>query len=291
MQMVFHIGVHATDGDRLLKTLLNNRGWLLNHGTEVVLPNRHRGLFEEALMGLNGGSATHEMEQIMLDAILESESPRRVVFSTQTFMGAPGRAVTREGFYAQMGRRIAALSNLFPNAEAEFFVALRNPATLLTDVLQQFSGGDYTTLMQGKLPLDLRWRDPIQQLVQAAQGRRVVAWCHEDVLLIWPEVVRLIGNIPSHVPLSGALTYVQEVLDETGMEKLREALGSRDQMTVTQRRELQSAILLREAPDGAFDQEVDLPDWSQELVDQVTANYHQDVAEIAVLPGVEFILP
>ena len=93
MQMVFHLGVHGTDGDRLLKTLLNNRDWLMQHGTDIVTPNRHRGLFEEALMSLKGGRATAEMQQIMLDAVLHSESPDRAVFSTPTFMGAPGRVV------------------------------------------------------------------------------------------------------------------------------------------------------------------------------------------------------
>ena len=93
MEMVFHLGVHCTDGDRLLKTLLNNREWLLGKGTEIVTPQRHRGLFEEALMALNGGRATPEMEQIMLDAMLTAEAPRRVVLSTPTFMGAPGRVV------------------------------------------------------------------------------------------------------------------------------------------------------------------------------------------------------
>ncbi|MEO1959391.1 MAG: TolC family protein [Paracoccus sp. (in: a-proteobacteria)] len=142
MEMVFHLGVHCTDGDRLLKTLLNNREWLLGKGTEIVTPQRHRGLFEEALMALNGGRATPEMEQIMLDAMLTAEAPRRVVLSTPTFMGAPGRVCGRnEGLYPQMGSRAAALASLFPQAQAEFFLAIRNPATLLSEVLPIFTGG------------------------------------------------------------------------------------------------------------------------------------------------------
>ena len=64
MEMVFHLGVHCTDGDRLLKTLLNNREWLLGKGTEIVTPQRHRGLFEEALMALNGGRAGEEEDEL-----------------------------------------------------------------------------------------------------------------------------------------------------------------------------------------------------------------------------------
>ena len=108
MQMVFHLGVHCTDGDRLLKTLLNNRDWLMQHGTDVITPNRHRGLFEEALMSLKGGRATAEMQQIMLDAVLNADSPERAVFSTTTFMGAPGRVVRHLDAEAQEGLRASA---------------------------------------------------------------------------------------------------------------------------------------------------------------------------------------
>ncbi|WP_410216668.1 hypothetical protein [Paracoccus sp. (in: a-proteobacteria)] len=291
MQMVFHLGVHGTDGDRMLKTLLNNRAVLQKAGTEVVTPNRHRGIFDEALKSLGGGTATPEMEQIMLDAILDSDEPQRVVMSTPTFMGAPGRAVGREGLYPQMGLRAAALSRLFPSARTEFFLALRNPATLLTEVLPQFAGGGYDNLMQGCDPLNLRWRVPVQQLVRAAQGRRIVLWCHEDVPLIWPEVVRMVGNMAPEVPLSGGLLYMHEIVGDLGIARLRDAMAGHDRLTVAQRRQIWGDMIGTHAQPDTLDQAVDLPGWTQETVDQVTAHYHADLGEIAVLPGVEFLLP
>ena len=36
---------------------------------------------------------------------------------------------------------------------------------------------------------------------------------------------------------------------------------------------------------------VDVPGWDQFTVDRITAAYDADVAEIAALPGVEFIAP
>lgn len=291
MQMAFHLGVHGTDGDRLLKTLLRNRDWLLQHGTDVVTPNRHRGLFDEALMALKGGRATPEMQQIMLDAVLDCEAPSRAIFSSPTFMGAPGRAVGQAGLYPQMGARAAALANLFPDHETEFFVAIRNPAALITDVLPMFSGGGYFVLMQGREPLDLRWRQPIQNLLRAVPGRRVVIWCHEDVPLIWPEVARLIGNVPPDAPLQGGAVYLQEILGDAGMERLRAEVAAQDQLTIARRRAVTAEVIAQHALPAALDQVIDLPGWTQEVVDQVTERYRADVAEIAVLPGVEFILP
>lgn len=292
MQMVFHLGVHCTDGDRLLKSLLNNRDELLHHGTEIVPPNRHRGLFEEALMALNGGTATAEMEQIMLDAMLVGDAPRRVVFSTPSFMGAPGRVCGRnQGLYPQMGARAAALANLFPSAGSEFFLAIRNPATLLTEVLNIFTGGDYEVLLQGNPPLRLRWAEAIQRLIRSVPGRRIVIWCHEDVPLIWPEILRLAGALPIGAPLTGGLAYLQELVTEEGFAELQAILAGQDQLSVKRRRDLEAQALERHALPSALDQEIGLPGWTQDLVDQVTDQYHADIAEIAVLPGVEFILP
>ena len=291
MQMVFHLGVHATDGDRLLKTLLNNRDWLMQHGTDIITPNRHRGLFEEALMSLNGGRASAEMQQIMLDAVLNADSPERAVFSTPTFMGAPGRVVGQAGLYPQMGARAAALANLFPDHEVEFFLAMRNPASLIAEVLPVFTGGGYHVLMQGRQPLELRWRDAIQGLLRAVPGRRVVIWCHEDVPLIWPEIARLAGNIPPEAPLKGAMMYLGDILTGAGLAELKEALAAQDQMTIARRRDLSSQMIRDHGLPAVLDQVIDLPGWTQDLVDRVTAQYRADVAEIAVLPGVEFVLP
>lgn len=290
MQMVFHIGAHGTDRDRLLKTLLNNRAWLLQNRVEIVAPGRHRGLFEEAMAALNGCPATAEMQQIMLDAMLDSEAPRRVIMSTPSLLGLPARAVGPQGLYPLIGSRAAALANLFPQAQAEFFIALRNPAVMLSK-LSHLAPGGYEAMMQGCDPRELRWRDAIRRLVNAAQGRRVVIWCHEDVPLIWPEVVRLAGDIPPEVPLSGTLTYMQELLGDAGLARLRAALAGHDQLTIGQRRKIHAEILQQYLLPGMLDEEIALPGWTQGMVDEVTGAYHADATEIAALPGVEFIIP
>ena len=290
-QVVYHIGVHGTDGDRMLKTLLNNRAWLLKHRTEVVTPNRHRGIFEEALAALNGGASTPEMEQIMGDAVLDSDDPRRVIFTTPSFMGTPARAIGPDGLYPQAGARIAALANLFPSAQSEFFLALRNPATLIPEILSQIPGGDYAALMQGVDPLTLSWRPSVQRMARGAQGRRLVIWCHEDVPLIWPEVVRMVGAMPPEVPLSGALLYMHELLGDRGLQQLRGALAGRDLMSIGARRDIFAEQLARNALPEMLDQPIDLPGWTQATVDAITRRYHEDLAQIAVLPGVEFVMP
>lgn len=289
MQMVFHLGVHATDGDRLLKTLLNNRMTLLKQGTEVITPNRYRSIFDDALMALNGSPATPGMEQIMLDAILEQDDTQRVLLSNPGFMGAPGRVAGHGVIYPQMAARAAALANLFPRTQTEFFLAIRNPANLLTEISPLVAGGNYDALMQGIDPRALRWNECIRRLLGALHGRRLVVWCHEDAPLIWPELVRLIADMAPDLPLTGTLVYMQELLGDAGLARLRTALAGRDQLSIAERRRIHADMLTQHAFAGVMDQVVNLPGWDQQLVNEISANYYADVAEIAALPGIEYI--
>lgn len=291
MQVVFHVGTHTTDSERLLKNLLNNRDELLKLGTEPIPNGRHKGIFVDALASLKGGAATEEMEQILLDAVIEAEDVNRIIFSMAGFLGVPKLVVTPRGFFADVETRINGLMRLFPNAETEFFMAIRNPASMLNDIIQQDESIDYETYMGNMHPLDLRWREVVQRMARSVQGRRIVMWCYEDLPLIFPEVMRMMGNMPLDARLRGGQHYVDEALTPDGREKLKEAMRGYGQVSIGKRREIHGQILKQYGMAGRFDQVITLPGWTQELVDEISDNYYSDVAEIAVLPGVEFILP
>ncbi|MFT4013731.1 MAG: hypothetical protein QM682_10070 [Paracoccus sp. (in: a-proteobacteria)] len=291
MQVVFHCGVHGTDMFRMVKTLMQNRDWLLKNGIEPLTPNRHRDVFGEALSALRGAPASPEMEQVMLDAILESDHPERIIFSTPTFLGKAERAISPEGLYASAGDRMAALANLFPSADVEFFMALKNPATLLPFVFSQEGSGDYARVMAGIPPERLRWAPAIRRLQAAIPGRRLVLWCHEDTSLIWPEVVRRIATMPSDVPLKAGLQVLADILRPEGIQMIRDEMAKQSRLTVETRRAIFSRALAQYALPEQMEITIALPGWTQDLVDQISDLYDEDVAEIAALSGIEFITP
>jgi len=291
MQVVFHCGVHGTDIYRMVKALLQNRDWLLRNGVEPVTPNRHRDVFNEALSALRGGPATPEMQQVMLDVILDSDDPQRVICSTPTFLGKATRAISPQGLYVTAGEKMAALANLFPDAEVEFFMAIKNPATLISFVLSQEGSGSYAELMGGVDPEALRWGPAIRRILPALQGRRLVIWCHEDTSLIWPEVVRSISTMPPDVPLKAGLQVLGDILHPDGISMIRDAMAQEDRLTIASRRRIFSAALEKYGRSDQIEIELNLPGWTQQLVDRITATYDADIAEIAALPGVEFLTP
>ncbi len=291
MQIVFHCGVHGTDQDGLLKTLFQNRDWLTRHGIEAVPRSRHRGIFEKALAALNGGPATPDMEEMMLDAILENDNTTRVICSLPGFIGMPARVIAREGLLAPAGEKMQALANLFPSAEVEFHLALKNPATLLPYVIQNIPDRSYEQIMGGIPPETLRWAPAIREIQRRIGQNRLVLWCHEDTPLIWPEVIRRIANMPGDVPLKAGLQVLGEILHPDGIHMIRDEMSKHERLTIATRREIFSAALVKYALPEKIETEINLPGWSQDLIDEMTEYYDQDTAKIAVMPGIEFIAP
>src|SRR5690606_21246307 len=119
----------------------------------------------------------------------------------------------------------------------------------------------------------------------------IVLWCHEDTPLIWPEVVRRIATMPSDVPLKAGLQILGDILHPDGIRMIREAMAQEQRLTSESRRRIFAAALQKHALPEQIETEVNLPGWTQGLVDRITAAYDEDMAEIAALPGVEFIIP
>ncbi|MFB9225239.1 hypothetical protein [Paracoccus cavernae] len=291
MQIVFHCGVHGTDQDGVLKTLFQNRDWLTRNGIEAIPRSRHRGIFEKALDSLRGGAATREMQETMLDAILDNDNIQRVICSQPGFIGLPARVISPEGLIAPAGDKMAALGNLFADAEVEFFLALKNPATLLPYVVKNIPDRSYEQIMGGIPPETLRWGPAIRRILQRIGRHRLVLWCHEDTPLIWPEVIRRIAAMPGDVPLKAGLQVLGDILHPDGIRMIRDEMSKHERMTIATRREIFEAALAIHALPEKIEAPVHLPGWTQELIDEMTDDYDRDVAEIAALPGVEFIAP
>ncbi len=291
MQVAYHLGVHGSDQDGLVRTLLQNRNVLSKLGTEVPSPGRYRGVLGEALNALRGGKASAEMQELVLDAILDSEKPKRIVLSQPGFLGLPEKAITPRGLFADVAARISALSNLFPDAEVEYFLALKNPATLIPFLVEVIEGKQYDTVLGDIDPLQLRWNEAVQRLVQAAQGRRVVIWCNEDAPILWPELVRRIGGIQEEVRILGSFSMASKLMRPEGTAWLRNRLLQKAATRLEERREMFNEALTQFHVPEAIYQTVSFPDWTQPFIDEITELYHSDVAEIAALSGVEFMMP
>ncbi|MDO5605534.1 MAG: hypothetical protein Q4G25_10280 [Paracoccus sp. (in: a-proteobacteria)] len=288
MQIVYHLGAHASDNERLLRTLIHNREALWPLGTEIPSPNRYRGIIGEAINSLRGAGAPSEMQEMLLDALMDSDRTRRVVLSQSGFLGMPQRSVAPEGLYPRAAERVLGLSNLFPDSVVEFFMATVHPARQIAGVVRM-CGGRYHDVMGGIDPRGLRWAPVVRRMLQAVPDREITIWAQEDLPFVWPEVLRAIAGVDASQPMRGEYAVLADLLDAEALTALRARLDDAPDMTIAQRRELIETALTSIPDPTAFEAPIDLPGWSQELIDALSQSYAEDLAEIAALPGVEFI--
>ncbi len=288
MRIVYHLGAHCTDEGRLVRCLLKNRAVLAEQGIIVPAPTRYQGLLRDTALRLKGRSATEDTQALVLEQIMEDPQADRLILSWSSFLSFPAWAL-RDGFYAVAGERTRAFTQIFPDIEAEFHLSIRNPATFLPALQDAVNAKGHQNILAGVNPLALRWSDVVRQIIDHNPGVPLTLWCDEETPLIWPEVLQAVSG---HAP-GTALVDDDEVLalimTEIGMARMKAYCAEHPPQSTAQRRRIVSAFLERFARPEQVEQEITLPDWTTELVDQITHDYLADVERIYQMPGVTLI--
>jgi hypothetical protein len=291
MQIVYHIGAHCTDDERLLKALFKNREALGRQGVAVPGPSRYRKIIRETIQGLDHGPPAPDAREILLDSILEQDGISRLVMSNPNFICVPPRIFEKGVFYGLATEKVSGLARLFPGDEIEYFIGVRNFATWLPELARHGEGRSLDELMGGLAPQDLRWSEVIARIRAADPHAALTVWANEDTPLLWSEILRDISGLDPAAPLAGGFDLLSEIMSEEGMARFRAYLKSHPPQTEIQKRRVIAAFLDKFARPEAIEEEIDLPGWDDALVDDLTALYEQDLYEIARVPGVTLITP
>ena len=291
MKVAFHLGAHCTDDDKLRRALTRSRGALAARGVQVPGPARYRTLLRETAERLQGRPAPAETQAALLDAIAEGGTPRRLVLANENFFCTIPRIFEGGTWYAHGGERAAALAALFPDAEVELFLGIRNPATALPALKRRADDRDYATMMHGTDATTLRWSDLVRRLRDAVPRARLTVWCNEDTPLIWAELLHRLAGVDGSVALEGEDDLLTELMAPEGLARYRAYVAQHPPQSELQRRRIISAFLDKFALPGAIEEEADIPGWTEETVETLSAIYDEDVWRIAGMDGVEFLQP
>lgn len=288
MQIAYHLGVHCTDDDLLVTTLHRNAAPLAEAGIEVPDPNSYRSLIRDAAARLNGLPATTEFQDALLDHMLENDDPDRLVLSWENFLAFPTWAV-RGAFYRSAGERMRAITGIFPDHDAEFFLAVRNPATFLPELFRRQRETSYEGFIRGTDPEGLRWSDTLRDIRAANPDVPITVWADEDSPLVWPEVLQAVADLPEGVQLDGTNDLLASLMTTRGLGRMTSYMNARPPASILDRRRIVTAYLERFGRPEALEVNVSLPGWTAEMVARMTENYERDLAIIATLPDVTMI--
>lgn len=288
MRIVYHLGAHCTDEDRLIRCLFKNRSALSEQEIIVPAPTRYRRLLRDTAVQLKGAPAPAELQTQLLQQIMDDPYAERLIFSWDSFLSFPQWAL-RGNLYGYAGERIRAFTQIFPQIEAEFHMAIRNPATFLPALFEKQKAKSYEEFFQAVDIMDLRWSDVVRQIVAQNPGVPLIIWSDEDTPLIWPEVLQAVSGHDDTLELSDSDDLLASIMSADGLKRMRGYLASHPPANIMQRRRIVSAFLEKFAIDTEIEMDFSLPGWTQDTVDELTNRYLADIEEIRRIPGVVFI--
>ena len=295
MRIVYHLGAHCTDDERLLRCLLKNRGILAEQGIVVPGPTRYRTLLRDTAVALKGQPASLDTQALVLEQIMEEDTAERLILSWDSFLSFPPWALDG-ALYPAAAARIRAFSQIFPQIEAEFHLALRNPATFLPalyDKQKNTKGGTkpFNEFLKGLDPYAIRWSEVIERVLRVNPDVPLVIWSDEDTPLIWPEVLQAVSGHGADTRLEDEHELLTQIMSAGGLQRMQAYLATHPVTSPEMRRKVVSAFLDKFAVPDRINIEVEVPGWTADTIATMTQIYEQDVARIARMPGVRFIAP
>ncbi len=291
MQIVFHAGVHCTDDDRILKCLLKNRADFAKLGATVPPPGRYRKLLHQTMLAMSEAAPSDDARDVLIESILDGDETERVIMSNESVFCVPNMALRSGAFYDKAQERVRFLSELFEGDEIEIFMSICNPATFLPALFAKTKYEDFAEMSFGADPRDLLWSDLVYRIRQNNPNVGLTVWCNEDTPLIWAQIIRELAGLNPNEKIKGGFDLIAEIMTKEGIQRFRAYLARHSTMSEIQKRRVISAFLDKFAREDMIEEELDLPGWTDELVDELTEIYDEDVFEIARIPGVNFIAP
>jgi hypothetical protein len=291
MQVVLHAGAHCTDEDRILKCLLKNRGEFAEIGSAVPPPGRYRRLLRKTVQALETSDPAPNARDLLIETILDGEAADRLLLSERNLFCMASFAVRGASFYHRADSRLAEFKRLFAGDQIELFLSIRNPASFLPALFEKAGVEDLMTLLRGTDPRELYWSELILRLRNAHPDVPITLWCNEDSPLIWAQIIREMAGLNPGTKIKGGFDLLSEIMTKEGMKRFRDYLAKHPVMTEIQKRRVMVAFLDKFARPDAIEEELDVPGWTEELVDELTEAYDEDVFEIARIPGVNLITP
>ncbi len=291
MQVVYHLGAPCTDADQLIVSLLKNRLRLAQAGIAVPPPGRYRSVIRDTARALKGRPAGEDVQDALRDAIVDDAQVDRLIISDPRFVCINRLVVQGAQIWPMLERSALSLKGLFPTAQVEFFIGMRDPTTLIPALFKASRFSDFTEFTENMQPHAVAWSEALRRLQVAHPECRITAWCNEDTPLLWGEILRAMAGVGAHAELDGVDDLVASIMEEDGYNRMQAWLTQNPPETEDQRRRVLAAFLERYAVDDAMEETLNLPGWSEEIMDAMSQAYDADMDVIAQIPGVTLLTP
>lgn len=287
--LAFHIGAPFTDNGQLTWSLRKDAQRLLERGVLIRRPGTYMQAVNQLLRKQDQQTVTDQEREALLSGLVKEQPVSRIILTNSGFLGVPAWMLSGGRLYRNAGRNTEALRRAFPGNPCEFFLGLRNPASLIGPVFRSQTSRSWAQFAAGADFLNLRWSDVVADIQHHNPGCRVTVWCNEETPLIWPSILGRVTGLGDGFRFGGELDITRGIISEPGYERLEAYLSARPGLSETQREQVRALFLSYYHSEEAVEEEVDLPGWSQALVDDMSESYYADAELIRRMPGATFL--
>ena len=289
--IAFQLGAPGTNGGQLVWSLRKIAPWL--HEREIIVPRpgEYRDAIPKLLKALDGAPASPRQSRDLLMQLTRKRPARRVVLSNDKYLGVPAWIFYTGIFYHNAAPNAAALRNLFPDNPCEFHLMIANPALFIPAVFEIQSAKKYEKFMHGVDPLEVRWSDVIGRIRAVCPDVPIRVSCNEDSPVIWGEALRSLVGLPPETALETETEMAERLMEDAGAEAMKAFLDDHPKLTAAQRQDVLARFLEQFARDDLLDEVIDLPGWTEDLIEQLSLSYDVDLELIAEMEGVSLIEP
>ncbi|WP_170465382.1 hypothetical protein [Ruegeria arenilitoris] len=291
MKVAIHAGVAFTDDGRLFKSLRTNGEALGQNSVALLGPRRYRQLFKSTFQVLNTRPPVPDELETLRNQLSSSQDIRRIVFSNEGFVGDRDTLLAEGQFYPLAGKRLSVLQEAFGEGGVELFIALRNPGSLIPKHLMSLPEEQRKEVIRKNDLSHLSWVEMIEDIRDFAPGVQITLWCNEDTPFIWGDIVRCVGGLPDDSRIIGEYNLLISLLTDDGQEQAQALLDQDTAQSRTEQRYALAQILEDHVRPDKIEEELDLPGWTEEVIDAFSELYEQDVATLEAMDGVRVLRP
>ncbi|WP_254429841.1 hypothetical protein [Ruegeria atlantica] len=291
MQVAIHAGAAFTDEGRLLRSLQVNGEALAQNGVAFFGPRRYRQVFKPAFQALNSRPPLPDEIELIRSNLPIHPKVKRAIFTSEGFIGERDAALADGQFYPAAGKRLSVLEEAFNDCQLELFLALRNPGSFIPKHLISLSEQAREDVIRNNDLSHLSWVGMIEDIRDFAPGVQITLWCNEDIPLIWGDVVRSVGGLDLNAPIEDEYDLLVSLLTEDGQTHAKAILDQNTTLTRGETRDALTAVLEDHAQRDKMEEELELPGWSDEIIEAFSELYAQDLSELETMAEVRVLKP
>ncbi|WP_234416709.1 hypothetical protein [Ruegeria sp. Alg231-54] len=291
MQVAIHAGAAFTDEGRLLRSLQANGDVLARNGATFFGPRRYRQVFKPAFQALNTRPPLPDEIESMRGNLPIHPEVKRAIFISEEFIGEKDVVIADGQFYSSAGKRLSVLEESFSDCQLELYLALRNPGSFIPKYLMSIPEQAREDVIRNNDLSHLSWVEMIEDVRDFAPEVQITLWCNEDIPLLWGDVVRSVGGLAADAAIKDEYDLLISLLTEEGQSQAQAILDQVSTLSQSETRDVLADILANHAQPDKMEEELDLPGWSDEIIDAFSELYEQDLTRLETMAGVKVLKP